>query len=238
MNDGGYSRIEKDFLGNERMVHYDGSGNMIGASDVVREPDGTIRIPNETAHAGAAGDLPDIQVIEPTPKMESASHIPNDAGKVMAGKSSQMPMSQTVTYVIATFVAAMLLTLGALAVIRSRGGSGGASQDFRSTSVTQPTPRFNQQAEPLPERAPDQYPADPKPRNDEQPTDAQPYDQSAPDMNSGDSNRPKIEPDPNQQTEPEPDKDPKKGTGDDPIDLRGDGEPQKDPPKTDPNDIH
>lgn len=39
-----YSRLEKDFLGNERMVHYDEKGVVVGASEVVREEDGTLRV--------------------------------------------------------------------------------------------------------------------------------------------------------------------------------------------------
>lgn len=241
MSDGGYSRLEKDFLGNERMVHYDGSGNMIGASDVVREPDGTLRVTNEPVHATTPTGLPDVQVIEPKPKAEPTAHIPADAGKAMAPRP-QMPLSQTVTYVIATFIGAMLLTLAVLAFRASRSGSD-ASQQFGSKSA--PIQNFDRQADPLPDRTPDQYPPDPKPRNDEQPDNNQPSDPTtAPDMNTGDDNHPKIEPgqDP-VQADPGGDKGTNKGNSDDPIDLRGDGEPQKDPPKTgptkgDPNDIH
>ena len=68
MNDGGYSRLEKDFLGNERMVHYDASGNMLGASDVQREPDGTIRISNDQGPLTVEPDLPRVEAIAPEPK--------------------------------------------------------------------------------------------------------------------------------------------------------------------------
>jgi hypothetical protein len=39
-----YSRLEKDFLGNERMVFYDENGQMTGVSEVMREADGTLRV--------------------------------------------------------------------------------------------------------------------------------------------------------------------------------------------------
>jgi type IV secretory pathway VirB10-like protein len=39
-----YSRLEKDFLGNERMVHYNPHGEVLGFSDVTREEDGTLRV--------------------------------------------------------------------------------------------------------------------------------------------------------------------------------------------------
>ena len=235
MSDGGYSRIEKDFLGNERMVHYDGSGNMIGASDVIREPDGTIRIPNDSA--SKASELPEVRVIEP--KQEPAAHIPTAAGNVMPNKNSGMPLNQTITYVIGTFVAAMLLTLGVMAFRASRGG-GSAAQEFGTASA--PIQRIERQTAqaPPPQDVPDNLPNDPKPRNDEPAQDAKPYDQTSPDQNAGDDNRPKVDSGNSEPTPPDPQKDNgKKGGGsNDPIDLRGDDDPKKGPPKGDPNDIH
>lgn len=236
MSDGGYSRIEKDFLGNERMVHYDGSGNMIGASDVVRESDGTIRIPNETYEGTVA---------TPKPGVDPTAHIPNDAGKATPEKPKPVPAGQTATYVIATFIGAAVLTWAVLSFKNSHSpSSAGAVQNFPTTRVPEST-RALPQEETVPERSPEQFPPDPKPRNDEDPNDARPFDQTAPDMNSGDDNHPKIQPNDDGSNPPvdKPDdadtqREPKKDNGSDPIDLRGDGDKGKTPPSTDPIDIH
>lgn len=233
MSDGGYSRLEKDFLGNERMVHYDGSGNMIGASDVVREPDGTIRIPNEAGTTTAAASA------SPT---DPTAHIPKDAGVAMRNKQS-MPASRLITYVFAAFIGSMLLTLAVVTVFAGRGGSRSNSGDtaIQTPAIQQPGPSYGDGSVPRrdtePAPAPDNYPSDPKPRNDEDDTNVKPYDQTAPDMNSGDDNRPKID-DPNSVTKSDNGDKKPKANPDDPIDLRGDGEEQKSPTKTDPNDIH
>ena len=42
--DGEYSKLEKDFLGNERMVHYNASGVAISASKVERAEDGSMTV--------------------------------------------------------------------------------------------------------------------------------------------------------------------------------------------------
>lgn len=243
MNDGGYSRIEKDFLGNERMVHYDGSGNMLGASDVVREPDGTIRIPNESGSSFVADDLPKVEAVEPKPKavaQEPASSFATPA-------KSNVPMNQVVLYSIATFIGAMLLTLGIASFVASRRPSQGAisSTQIRSSNpmedarIQQDPPRRREEEQ----QPQDNFPIDPKPRNDEQPSDEpKPFDNAAPDMNSGDDLHPKIEPgDGDKKPAVEPAKEnPKTNGSDDPIDLRGDGGTTKKGPdnSSDPDDIH
>ncbi|MBS1700519.1 MAG: hypothetical protein JST12_02580 [Armatimonadetes bacterium] len=242
MSDGGYSRIEKDFLGNERMVHYDGSGNMIGASDVVREPDGTIRIPNDPVDA-----IP-TAAAAPTPATDPTAHIPNDAGKDMAKTPKTMPTSQAVTYFIAVFVVTMLLGLGIMSAIKARGGNSGGT----TSAVTHDMPTVNSTtpptyADPYPHRN-DDLPQDPKPRNDEQPD----YDPAMPDRGPQNDGRPRINPedgpkpsDDTNSVEPSDAKPAKtnetppakNGDGSDPIDLRGDNDPKPDP-SAKPIDIH
>ena len=249
MNEGGYSRIEKDFLGNERMVHYDASGNMLGASDVIREPDGTIRVSNDTVAAYQSDDLPKVEAVMPTTKPAEPA-AGQSASASSHGQRPTMPMNQTVMYVIGTFIAATLLTLGALSFFRSR-GSDGSIRTFSQVAPIRETPPVYD----TPSRGtnPDNLPGDPKPRNDEPPVNNQPYDQTAPDSNM-DDNHPRIQdnnalPD-NSVTKsnptPKPDTKPSKGT-DDPIDLRGDDTNKAEPNKKgtttggDPlkgNDIH
>jgi hypothetical protein len=239
MSGGGYSRIEKDFLGNERMVHYDAEGNMLGASDVIREEDGTIRISNDPINAVANDELPKVEAI--VPPVTANSSVPQDVRVVGVGPKSNMPVSHVVTYSIGAFILTLLLTLGAMSFLRSNG------QDARvrtidTTSQRQPSTNFAPAPDSQPRR--EDFPSDPRPRNDELPGDTRPFDQSAPDSNM-DDNRPRIdmnEPYPARDSDPKPTK---KGS-DDPIDLRGDEGGKKDPPtKGDPgadplrgDDIH
>ena len=68
-----YSRIEKDFIGNERMVNYDAQGNIVSISEVVRESDGTLRVlPAVPTNISSA---PDSQIPKPhnSPSVESIS---------------------------------------------------------------------------------------------------------------------------------------------------------------------
>jgi hypothetical protein len=65
MNQDGYSRIEKDFLGNERMVHYDANGSMLGFSEILREPDGSIRV------LGAHPNAKPVSAEQPSPEQPS-----------------------------------------------------------------------------------------------------------------------------------------------------------------------
>ncbi len=224
MSDGGYSRLEKDFLGNERMVHYDGSGNMIGASDVVREPDGTIRIPNEPGSATAS--------TVSAPAADLNAHLPKDAGVRMRQKQALLT-SKVITYIFAALIDSMLLTLAVLN-FRASGGRPTTVQYVPQTNTTPysapPTVRNDTQDDSRPNNA---LPDDPKPRNDQDSNEAKPYDQTAPDMNSGDDSHPKID-----DGGKKPDTKPK---SDDPIDLRGDGDGKAGDggtSKTDPNDIH
>jgi hypothetical protein len=224
MSEGGYSRIEKDFLGNERMVHYDAEGNMLGASDVIREEDGTIRISNDPMNAGTEDDLPKVEAI--VPPVKAIPTEPQAVRVVGVGPKANMPVSQVVTYSIGAFILTLLLTLGVMSFFRSNG------QDARvrtidTTSQRQPTPNWTPAPDSQPRR--EDFPADPRPRNDEQPGDTRPFDQTAPDSNM-DDNRPRID---TNEADPANDSDskPTKKGSDDPIDLRGDEGGKKDPPK-------
>ena len=241
MSEGGYSRLEKDFLGNERMVHYDGSGNMLGASDVIRELDGTIRVSNEPISASRSDDLPRVEAIVP-PVKAALTEEPQPVRVVGFGPKSNMQSNQVVMYAIAAFVATSLITLAVVSIIKSNRSS--------DPSFGTPQSSFHQVPQPRVEIQPgqDNLPSDPKPRNDEPPTETRPFDQTAPDSNM-DDNRPKIrndDPTPPTRDDSKPDTKPKKSGPDDPIDLRGDDGGKKDGPKksdpgTDPlkgNDIH
>ncbi len=237
MSDSGYSRLEKDFLGNERMVHYDGSGNMLGASDVIREPDGTIRISNEQVSASDSDDLPKVEALVPPLKVKSVDEV---RGVRLEAKSG-MQSNQVVMYAIAAFVGTSLVTLAVLSFLKSNRSSDpsfGVPQNYTQQIVP---PRV--------ETRPGQenFPSDPKPRNDEPPTENRPFDQTAPDSNMDDKH-PKIRNDsaPAAGSDPKPDVKPEKSSSSEPIDLRGDDGSKKDIPKstgpgTDPlkgNDIH
>ena len=241
MNDGGYSRLEKDFLGNERMVHYDASGNMLGASDVQREADGTIRISNDQAPLTGETELPKVEAIVPEPKINNPEPQPVSIGGF--GQKTNMPMNQVVMYCLAAFIATSLLTLGVMSVLRSNGPDASVRTTVQPTTRTMP----QQNSDPVQEVQPDRenFPSDPRPRNDEDPP---PFDQSAPDSNMDDS-RPRIrEDDPNAPTneDSKPEPKPKKKGADEPIDLRGDepskaDQPKKGDPGADPlrgDDIH
>ena len=251
MNDGGYSRLEKDFLGNERMVHYDASGNMLGASDVIREPDGTIRVTNDPVSSSSESELPKVEAIPPTPRITnpepnvtqaSVSHKLDFGGN----RNKGMPANQVVMYSIAAFVTTLLVTLGVLAVVRSNG----PDAQIRTSSPTTQMPSSQRNVDPIPDSQPepDNFPPEPRPRNDDQPGNARPFDESAPDSNMDDS-RPRIRdnnPDNPVGGDPKGQGKPKKGGSDDPIDLRGDEGGTKEPPtKGDPtgdplrgDDIH
>lgn len=54
-----YSRLEKDFLGNERMVFYDENGQMTGMAEVMREADGTLRVMGTIPVDPASPNSPD-----------------------------------------------------------------------------------------------------------------------------------------------------------------------------------
>jgi hypothetical protein len=242
MNEGGYSRLERDFLGNERMVHYDASGNMLGASDVIREPDGTIRITNEPVSATEPNELPKVEAIVPPSKPTAVAPTIGVRDRQNAG----LTMNQVVMYSIAAFIATSLLTLAVLSFKRSNGPD--ASVNMRANA---PQPRMSPPingTEPDRRQEPETFPSDPKPRNDDPPLEPRPRDEAAPDSNMDDT-KPRIknsEPNPQDETAPNQEKSPKKKPTEDPIDLRGDDSGKKDPPKKgdpsgDPlkgNDIH
>jgi hypothetical protein len=228
MSDGGYSRIEKDFLGNERMVHYDASGNMLGASDVIREADGTIRISNESAPSYPKDDLLHVEVIVPSVKAAETNPIRTPVALQNAG----MPANKSIMLAI---VAASLLTLGALSYFKTRGGAGEATipavHEY-STPIPRSEPNYDA---PTQHSNPDYLPNDPKPRNDQQPNSAPPVDNGAPDSNM-DDNHPRINSTGNAPadiTTPKVEHKPKVGS-DEPIDLRGDDNGSKDPTKKGP----
>ncbi len=239
MSDGGYSRIEKDFLGNERMVQYDASGNMLGASDVIREPDGTMRILNDDSTAEVQRDLPKVEAVMPKASASSVSRDPLPPIGVRAANSTA-PNNRLVMTVIAVFIGSCLLTLLVISMFRSNNSSPRFIPSQTTTTV-QPGPRTSDRP-----RLPDNYPDDPKPRNDDSVPDSRPTDQTAPDSNM-DDNRPRIQDNneaPSVENAPRPGSRNKKGNSDEPIDLRGDegkNDPKKGDPGADPlkgDDVH
>jgi hypothetical protein len=82
----GYSRLERDFLGNEKLVHYDGDGKMISASQVTREADGSMKIVGDVPAGAlraddramaAAQQAPQPVQPEPAVSLQPAAHIPS-----------------------------------------------------------------------------------------------------------------------------------------------------------------
>ena len=240
MSDGGYSRIEKDFLGNERMVHYDASGNMLGASDVIREPDGTMRILNDDSTVEVQADLPKVEAVMPKATANSAGRDPLPPIRVRAANSA-IPFNRLVMILIGVFVGSCLLTLLVYSFLRTNNSTPRFIPSQTTTTTIQPGPSPSDAP-----RLPDRYPDDPKPRNDDPAPDPRPTDQTAPDSNM-DDNHPRIQDNndaPPVEIAPRPGSRSKKGSSDDPIDLRGD-DGKKDPKKGDPgadplkgDDIH
>jgi hypothetical protein len=142
--------------------------------------------------------------------------------------------------VIAVFIGSCLLTLLAISIYRSNNSTPRFIPSQTTTTIQTPPPSTDRA------RLPDNYPDDPKPRNDDPVPDSKPFDQTAPDSNM-DDNRPRIN-DANEapaiENAPRPGTRTKKGNSDEPIDLRGD-DGKKDPKKGDPgadplkgDDIH
>jgi hypothetical protein len=264
MSDSGYSRLEKDFLGNERMVHYNAEGAMIGASAVTREEDGSIRISGDipmvasTAHESvAAPTVTQAGVAAKAYQSSAKSEEPEKPRFQSETDEPSMSSAKIFSIAVAAFVGAALI---ALIFINLR-GSGSSSSETRSVNS-----RIQEAPSEPPQDAPQMV------RPDEVPSDG---DSTPP----GDRDRPRIrrnestdlgrtepsatpEPDggitqedsePKRRRKPKPAEDPKpdapKPDSTDPIDLRGDDPPAKtdgtkpDGGKTDldkpsPDDIH
>jgi hypothetical protein len=98
-----YSRLEKDFIGNERMVNYDAQGNLVSISEVVREPDGTLRV--LPAVPTTIASSPDSQI--PTP--QSAPNVESINSKTQSSQNGY-PRSMIYAICIATCIISGLIT--------------------------------------------------------------------------------------------------------------------------------
>jgi hypothetical protein len=209
----GFSRIEKDFLGNERMVHYDADGNITGASELVRESDGSFKvgvpISVDHAHAGEQSVVPPNNTEQPSPVAASPS-------------LDQIPVKQSsgtlLTYGIAAFVVTALLALLFVNLTGNREENRSIPEPA-SASIASPNdpviPDTSEQSSPRSEEERPQREPIMEDRRPENPSESRT-------TVDPDQLRPEPQSDPTPKTEskkPEP-TEPKSGS--DPVDLRGD----------------
>lgn len=110
---GGYSQIEKDFLGIERLVHYDAAGVRIGMSEMVIDLAGKVKYvllegSNGVSTAGAVAPTPSTATAEPSllPPSDDESIRPLGFGEMLEKYPWQ--------FAIGAFVIAALITTFAL----------------------------------------------------------------------------------------------------------------------------
>lgn len=195
--DGEYSKLEKDFLGNERMVHYSAEGVAVSASKVERSEDGS------------------MTVGEPIPLASQPQPVAVPARVVSEPRPGTYPPGTIATIGIASFV---LTALVALIIINSN-KSDSATERF-NTAVYRDPVRIQSPSEDLERVPPPQEYDSPQPRQEDE---TPPGDRDRPRIDLREEEvtvpEPKAEP-LNQKPAVTPE--PAKGT--DPIDLRGDGD--------------
>lgn len=193
--DGEYSKLEKDFLGNERMVHYNAQGVAISASKVDRSEDGS------------------MTVGEPIPLTPQAP--PPSVNTLDDQKSSLYPPGTVATIGIASFVVA---ALAALFILNSNKPDS-AAERFNAAIYRDPV-QLQPPTENL-ERVPGPQELDsPLPRQEDE---SPPGDRDRPRIDLRDESPAQAEPTP-EPTKPEPKPKSEPAKGSDPIDLRGDGD--------------
>ncbi len=196
--EGDYSKLEKDFLGNERMVHYNAEGVAISASSVTRGEDGS------------------MTVGEPMPLQSSAAQ---PASEPVAEPKGSYTSGTVATIGIASFVVAALAAL--LVLNLNRGSDSEVARYNRDVyqSPTQPSAPSGTTDDSVP--PPQDLQPDSRPDGDG--FGPPPGDTDRPRILR--ENEPAEEP-PVEQSKPEKEPEPEapKKSSDDPIDLRGDGE--------------
>ena len=206
--DGEYSKLEKDFLGNERMVHYNAEGVAISASRVERSEDGSMIVGEPVPLSADA-------------KPDNSTNTPKPAPVAAEPPRGTYPPGTITTIGIASFVVAALAALFILKSYRSDS----AADRFNTAVYREPV-----QVPTAPER--DNLEQVPGPQDLDSPVPRQedetlPGDRERPRIDLRDEEPPaqdpageppKSDPKPEVKAEPEPRK------GSDPIDLRGDGD--------------
>lgn len=84
-----YSRLEKDFLGNERMVFYDENGQMTGVAEIMREADGTLRVMGTVPVEAGSNPVSGIPQV-PTPPQAEAPKAYDAASEQLAKGRGQV----------------------------------------------------------------------------------------------------------------------------------------------------
>lgn len=201
-----YSRLEKDFLGIERMVHYDALGNKTGVQEVVREDDGTIRVVGEITTVIESPAEP--IAASPTATFQSDPIVTTQASPPSPG----LPANKTFMYVAGAFIGSAILTLIVISFFNT-GGAGGRGNTLNSSASPTFIDRTDARQENFTQPPIEQTPA---------PEDAQPRqnDQGVPDTDTEGDGHPRIQP-----NDPEPTKPDERTNDSDPIDLRGGEEP-------------
>jgi hypothetical protein len=196
--DGEYSKLEKDFLGNERMVHYNAEGVAISASKVERSEDGS------------------MIVGEPMPLTSQPQAVATpSAAPVAEPRTGNYPPGTVATIGIASFVVA---ALAALFIINSNRSD--TSADRFNAAVYRDPVRIQPPSENLEQVPPPQEFDSPRPRQEDE---TLPGDRDRPriDLRDDEPSTPEPKSDPVDEKPTEP-TEPAKGS--DPIDLRGDGD--------------
>ncbi|MEI7576486.1 MAG: hypothetical protein WCK51_06305 [Armatimonadota bacterium] len=193
--DGEYSKLEKDFLGNERMVHYNSDGVAVSASRVERAEDGSMTVgePIPLSTQSQPTQVP----VRPT----------TDAGP------GSYPPGTVATIGIASFV---LAALAALFIINSN-KSDSPAERF-NTAVYRDPVQVQPRTENLEDVPPPREYDSPQPRQEDE---VPPGDPTRPRIDIRNEEPEVLEKKP-EPTHDKPDPEPKKGS--DPIDLRGDGD--------------
>ncbi len=198
--DGEYSKLEKDFLGNERMVHYNSEGVAVSASRVERAEDGS------------------MIVGEPMPLSAQPQPAPVAVQPTVAPQPGSYPPGTVATIGIASFVVA---ALAALFIINSN-RSDSAAERF-NTAVYRDPVQVKPRTENLEDVPPPQNFDSPQPRQEDELLP--PGDQSRPRIQLREDEPAPSEPaEKNPEPRQEPKQEPEPTKGSDPIDLRGDGD--------------
>ena len=143
--DGEYSKLEKDFLGNERMVHYNSEGVAVSASRVERAEDGS------------------MIVGEPMPLSAQPQPDPVPVQPIVTSTSPSYPPGTVATIGIASFVAA---AVAALFIINSN-RSDSAAERFNASVYRDPV-QVQPRAENLEDVPPPQNFDSPRPRQEDE----------------------------------------------------------------------
>lgn len=235
---GAYSRLEKDFLGIERMVHYNAEGVKIGTQDIVREDDGTLRVVGEIVpvNEAAATYTPPVnpvpapqvdilQIEEPTPS------APAPKVSVASAEPAGAPVNRTLLYVFGAFIGSAIFTFIVISFLKTSNSSVGSSA---SPVITGPQSGYSEQFRAPASSGDSSETATPE-------TQPQQNDQGVPDMDTNGDGHPRIEDSEGNGGG----RDGRRGNGDgrtndsDPIDLRGGDDPGNlaSPPESSGDDL-